>query len=494
MVNGLKKPGSGTWRLGVQRKDRLSVSAVWAETGLRICSMRKERKINSQKKKKGGLGMVRFAFVVLAVLIFVSSAHANWLQRALEGALQNAGERAIYETVDGAYDAGKRGVKDSVMDQGEQGSGREPAPKFSPRTTEPSERTSASASGGQDLIAAEKIYNKYDFIPGDRTIFFDDFSDTDVGEFPRKWKLKKPNEGGPYGKTGVEVVEYQSRKFMRSVPTTEEMQPPSVVDIRFDIPKNMPEKFTIEFDAVLGLANPDDPHTSYVYKVCMYNNDTPQFILNDSLPAGIIEISGEMAGSLNTSINLKKSDQKVHRVSISVNRTFVKAYIDHERVINDPDALSRPVRRIGLMFGNRADAKAKDIMITNFRIAEGGKDIKSALDTDGKIVTHGILFDTGSDRIKPESLPTLKMILKLLQDNASLKFSVEGHTDNQGGVTINQPLSEKRAYAVKAWLEGKGIAANRLTAKGWGQEKPMDTNGTAEGRANNRRVEFIKIK
>jgi outer membrane protein OmpA-like peptidoglycan-associated protein len=132
-------------------------------------------------------------------------------------------------------------------------------------------------------------------------------------------------------------------------------------------------------------------------------------------------------------------------------------------------------------------------MFTNFRMAEGGKNIQSALDTDGKIVTHGILFDTGSDRIRPESLPTLKTILGLLEKDSSLKFSVEGHTDNQGGQGINQPLSERRAAAVKAWLEGKGIPAERLQSKGWGDAKPVDRNDTPEGRANNRRVEFVKI-
>jgi len=108
-------------------------------------------------------------------------------------------------------------------------------------------------------------------------------------------------------------------------------------------------------------------------------------------------------------------------------------------------------------------------------------------------VTHGILFDTGSDRIKPESLPALKKILGLLQNDQSLKFSIEGHTDNQGGSSLNLPLSERRSAAVKTWLVEKGISAERLQTKGMGDSKPIDTNDTPEGRANNRRVEFIRI-
>ncbi|MHB9099513.1 MAG: OmpA family protein [Syntrophales bacterium] len=133
------------------------------------------------------------------------------------------------------------------------------------------------------------------------------------------------------------------------------------------------------------------------------------------------------------------------------------------------------------------------LMFTNFRLAEGGKNIRSALDTDGKIITHGILFDTGKDVIKPESLPTLKSIFAILNDDPGLNFSIEGHTDNQGNKAINQPLSEKRASAVSAWLADKGIAAERLKIKGLGDTMPIDSNATPEGRANNRRVEFVKF-
>ena len=70
---------------------------------------------------------------------------------------------------------------------------------------------------------------------------------------------------------------------------------------------------------------------------------------------------------------------------------------------------------------------------------------------------------------------------------------MEGHTDDQGGPKVNGPLSEKRAAAVKAWLVKQGIAEARLTSKGLGQSKPIDSNETAEGRANNRRVEFVKV-
>jgi outer membrane protein OmpA-like peptidoglycan-associated protein len=162
-------------------------------------------------------------------------------------------------------------------------------------------------------------------------------------------------------------------------------------------------------------------------------------------------------------------------------------------VVANPDGVTRPIERVGIYFQEPWAESADHQMITNLRIAEGGKPAKQMLAGEGRIVTHGILFDTGSDVIKPESAPMLRTILGLLQEDPALKFAIEGHTDNQGGPKVNGPLSERRAAAVKAWLVQQGIAAGRLSSKGLGATKPIDTNDTAEGRANNRRVEFVRI-
>ncbi|MDA8086535.1 MAG: OmpA family protein, partial [Nitrospiraceae bacterium] len=254
--------------------------------------------------------------------------------------------------------------------------------------------------------------------------------------------------------------------------------------IRLNTKGDMPEKFTVEFDAVLG--SPAEYPNQY-YLLMYGKNGWPDH------GDGTIYISGEAGRSKNTTTSVEKNDGRVHHIAVSVNGTFVKAYIDNQRVVNDPDAVTRPIEYIGILL-HANHGYSDTVMFTGFRVAEGGKDIKSALDTDGRIVTHGILFDTGSDRIRPESLPTLKRILALLKESPGLKFSIEGHTDNQGTKGLNQPLSERRAKAVLAWLVSKGIASDRLQSKGWGDSKPIDTNDTPEGRANNRRVEFVRIK
>ncbi len=110
-------------------------------------------------------------------------------------------------------------------------------------------------------------------------------------------------------------------------------------------------------------------------------------------------------------------------------------------------------------------------------------------------ILERVEFDTNKATIRPESDPVLSAVLDILKKYPDItKISVEGHTDNRGGAGHNMQLSRKRAAAVVEWLTSRGIDAGRLTSKGWGQSKTIDTNDTPEGRQNNRRVEFHIIE
>jgi outer membrane protein OmpA-like peptidoglycan-associated protein len=139
----------------------------------------------------------------------------------------------------------------------------------------------------------------------------------------------------------------------------------------------------------------------------------------------------------------------------------------------------------------------------NGKRAKPGEDAKCRLDmkssaiaTDlaqtGRSITYGILFDTASDKIKPESEPTLTEVLTLLNAQPALNLGIEGHTDSQGADAYNQDLSQRRAQSVVAWLTAKGIPPARLTALGFGKTKPVSDNASPQGRALNRRVELVK--
>lgn len=126
-------------------------------------------------------------------------------------------------------------------------------------------------------------------------------------------------------------------------------------------------------------------------------------------------------------------------------------------------------------------------------VAADASGIADELNKSGHMALYGIHFETGKATILPDSESVLGEVAKMLQQNPDIKVSVEGHTDNVGSATGNQSLSEKRAQAVVAWLTSHGIAASRLSAKGWGSSKPVEDNNTEDGRAKNRRVELVKI-
>src|SRR4030095_8008532 len=102
------------------------------------------------------------------------------------------------------------------------------------------------------------------------------------------------------------------------------------------------------------------------------------------------------------------------------------------------------------------------------KVEVSASEMLEALNKSGFVALHGILFDTGKDVIKPESEPLLTEVMKLLADNAGLKLSIEGHTDNQGNPKSNLTLSQKRAESVKKYLVQKGVDQSRLKSKGWG--------------------------
>jgi len=120
--------------------------------------------------------------------------------------------------------------------------------------------------------------------------------------------------------------------------------------------------------------------------------------------------------------------------------------------------------------------------------------MRSKLLTEGKLVTHGILFDVNSDKIKPESYGTLKEISNVLKENPDVRVKIVGHTDSDGSDAANLDLSKKRAASVKNSLSKNfGIDASRMETDGKGESEPIADNKTPEGKANNRRVEFIKL-
>ncbi len=120
-------------------------------------------------------------------------------------------------------------------------------------------------------------------------------------------------------------------------------------------------------------------------------------------------------------------------------------------------------------------------------------ELAKALNENGSVAIHGILFDTGKATIKPESAAAIAPIGELLKSTPALKLEIQGHTDNVGAPAANLKLSQDRAAAVKAYIVSTfGIGADRLSAAGFGDTKPVGDNKTDAGRSENRRVELVK--
>jgi OOP family OmpA-OmpF porin len=187
----------------------------------------------------------------------------------------------------------------------------------------------------------------------------------------------------------------------------------------------------------------------------------------------------------------KNWQAKWKHIAVSFNVRSLKLYMGQERILNIPRAGFKPsMFSIGGQFDERY---IKICAIKNIRVNEGGKKLYDRIVSEGRFVTHGILFDVNKSTIRGESMGTINEIVKLMKEHPDLKFSIEGHTDSDGEESFNQKLSEDRSLAVKTALVDSGIDPSRLETKGWGESKPLNSNLTPEEKANNRRVEFVKI-
>ena len=180
-------------------------------------------------------------------------------------------------------------------------------------------------------------------------------------------------------------------------------------------------------------------------------------------------------------------------IAIAFNKRSLKVFVDQYRALNIPNLGFIP-KKVSIEGYTHTHKKENfTIAIKNIRIAEGGKKLYERLMADGKFVTNGILFDINKATIKPESMGVINEIVKMMNKHPEIQFSIEGHTDSDGSDSSNQTLSERRAESVKGALVNFGIEASRMESKGFGENVPVSDNTSPEGKANNRRVEFIKM-
>jgi len=315
-------------------------------------------------------------------------------------------------------------------------------------------------------------WSKYDFIPGDKVIFEDNLANEENGEFPSRWDLVKGN---------VEIAEFGEEKVIMFRDGAS-----SIIPYIKDPGKDyLPDIFTIEFDAYYDT----EPHSAkyFVHLYDLKNQKGSPLNKISLFPGGI---SGMKSEKIIPGKQLWYNHDKPfwRHISIGFNVRALKVYYDDERMLNIPNLGFNPTGFTVEII----NTKPLNFYIKNIRIAAGGQKLYDKLMQDGKIISNGIRFNVNKATLKPESMGIINEIADLMKKNPGISFSVEGHTDSDGSDTYNQTLSEQRAATVVSTLINLGIDSGRLTSTGWGESKPLDTNSTPEGKANNRRVEFLK--
>lgn len=337
-----------------------------------------------------------------------------------------------------------------------------------------------------------EVYSKYDFVPGDKPIFFDDFTNDFIGDLPNKWNTNGSGNIVKFNKVEGNWFELKAGYRLFAIP-----------DIN-----QLPEDYTIEFDLLTsGLSN----QTSSGTRLFVILSDANTFTQGESNYVSISIPLGQYApfdidaynffdnqnGMINSGLSADIRDEIKNQphIAISVTKKRYRLWINEVKYVDIPRFIEKLNILNYLKFHvyGLADGEER-VFIKNVKVAEGGIDLRRKLMSEGKISTNGILFNSGSANIQPQSLGIVRQISQVLMQDNSIKLNIVGHTDSDGPDDSNLKLSKDRAEAVKnALVSIYNISSDRLTTNGKGETEPVADNGTADGKAQNRRVEFIKI-
>ena len=396
----------------------------------------------------------------------------NKVKEKVEQKIDNAIDKAVNGAVDGATNAAKGAVNGSSEDYD---------PVANPAGA-PSTQSQAPATADVSNV-------KSDFVPGSIVVFEDKVSGEQVGEFPSKWDLERGN---------AEIATVNGEQVIEFAKEDSWIKP-----LISKNPKNyFGDEFTVEFDLMyteggfeIDFMHPDEARDHEIFTLTWGYN----YALRLDYVRASSESNTDKEGDSSQDQKTQLNDKRWHHYAISFNKRVIKVYVDGIRYMNVPAAKAGA----GWMtFFFRGDQPA---YMKNVRIARGGGEVYGRNATDasegaiakaiaetGKFVTNNILFETGKADLKPESMDEIQKVADYMKKNATARFLVVGHTDNVGSATSNQTLSEKRAKSVVAALAKLGVDDFNLKAEGRGASEPVADNKTAEGKAKNRRVEFIK--
>lgn len=343
-----------------------------------------------------------------------------------------------------------------------------------------------------------KAYSKYDFVQGEKVVAFEDFGRTEIGDFPTDWNTNATAE--------VVTLNNKEGKWLKI--NKEGVWHPEFIT-------NLPENFTLEFDLgvntgwsgwdfALNFANLRTPqeYTNYYHYVSWKGVHAVHLEFRPAREntSGYSKIQAAKDGNydLNNSVEYKAWDNTKNpfaHISVWRQKQRVRVYLNGEKIWDIPRAFDANSTYNAITFAASQSGNKDDYYVLgNIRLAVGAADTRNKLISEGKFVTTGITFDVNSDKIKPTSYGVLKEIATALKENPDVKVKIIGHTDSDGDEAKNLDLSKRRAASVRMALTTEfGIDGSRFETDGAGETKPVADNKTSEGKAQNRRVEFIKM-
>lgn len=433
-------------------------------------------------------------------LAFTQTTQAQFLKKlknraeeaAKEAVIRKTEEKVSRETektmdtiLDGDIVKKKKNDKSSDQDENQNDDMNE--------NNETSDSSDANSEDSEQVADANNfgVYSNFTFVPGSKLLFYDDFATDAIGDFPANWETGGSGE--------VVTTNNSERKWLSLVRRSGYMP---------TMENKLPENYTIEFDLTnngYGTGKPSSKlHFFFMTKKAYAGGSGGTLadveILLSTNGFNVSQVSnfgGEVEVKVGSSINRvfpEYLNNTVH-ISIAVNKKRLRMWVNEEKMIDSPNLLQANI-------GDYFIIQAMDVLpesghfvgVSNFRISEATEDLRSLLLKNGKFSTTGIYFETDSWIVKKESYGILLDIANMLRDNDDINLQIVGHTDSQGKDDYNQMLSENRAEKVKQILvEDFGIREDRLQFMGKGETEAVDDNNTEKGRANNRRVEFIKI-
>ena len=436
---------------------------------------------------------IRVFFTVFVILSFLLSGRAVNAQIVKpKEVVKEQGTNRTNNKIEQGVDAGFNKIEEGVgslfkKKKGSSGEEEEAEESDSASDVESEEQETDEMPAAPPQKQKLESYTQYDFVPGDKILYFEDFSQDAIGDFPALWTS---NGGGE-----VKTVNIAPGKWMHM----------NGEDAVYCYAKTVsfPDNFIIEFDII-----PDEEYGhGMVFTLYEENPDDPKEINDDLYPGKsgfhiTLKSDGwETRGYTNDPegewIEGQASKnpvipEEVNHVIIWIQKRRARIYHQGGKALDVPTNIYSHTRFNRFLFSGWD--RASWPMVSNLKITTAAPDTRSKLITEGRLTTYGITFDVNKADIKPESHGTLNDIATVLKENPAVKVKIIGHTDSDGDDALNLNLSKLRAESVKNELSSKfGVEASRMETEGAGESKPVASNDTPVNKAMNRRVEFIKL-